>query len=1155
MEGTCSCRARVAVPVDPVPSSVRYVRYDLCWARSPMLWLAASATSTLQQCASGQCDLVISRCHESVSWIMQQSHEHYRHVVIYNKCGVAFPAASIPNRTIVVEMRNIGSCDGAYLQHINSYYSNLAPITLFCKSAHPKRCGTQTLVGPAAETWSKATWKAYEQSMNQGFYRFDTAEKNRPAAFKRKVVTRQNVRSYSQPTYKMQSWKSSGISASKRCYVPSGYANYSSWLANVLGSQALADRVIDAGKGVVLGGYFAAERSSLLRYPRELYATLAAMQQAPNAEVDHFIERTWGLLLTASNAVPISSDLHAPPNRENHERCRQPSAPSQKSVPSQEPWSHRLTRSLLRGQNASVPRCYSRQKEFMEPVRGTWAVETPAPETSWKRSKGSSRSCPLLRTWEYCPERRAAGEVHGRTFIPNGCQLAHVDGMQFLEMFDGRQLVFAGDSTHVQFAIAFGCMMQAQGINLDKVKLKYKPLKALKKRCGSTPVGKCHWDDGEFILRPKNPTPGMTRGVTIRSCFVYTIDDTGPVSKCLSDLKPTDVVVYGSAGVHFRETVLTGDARYVGGVAGGPLSGTAAPAAASLEAITVIRTLNGLPEESKPLMIWREVSAQHFSTPGGHFVGGYDYNQLNETKVCTAHSAEEMAAHQRWNPVANAILEAHGVPILRVWESSQMAHDAHVGFGDCTHFCSPQGVPDHWAALLVNMLHAMRPASKLLPFLPDVEGQSCFLPKNAAKGCLFPHAESRKLQQKKATELHTTWRRRRTARPSAAPATALPPPPQPRPPPPETCEDPALRRHDVRITNMRLDVLEYLIHNEALLQGVGCIICVSLCAFAVGCPRRFPRTAWCLFLVMLAASFVFRDIIRGVSSGDTTSCRNDCDMVVAHCTEDVSWIIDDAPNYRRVFLHTKCQKPIPPAIHAAPNIQVLQTPNVGSNDYPYMLHIISHYNDLAPFTLFCEAGINGYGPKGTGEGSGRTTTKLKHSSSATRSPVVKYCTPEIAVRPSKGAYSQWPHARPKLWTDSGLTQHHLLWKRDSALSSFSLNRHVFAHNPESREKFAFVRSGYRNFGDWFKRTIANVTGNPDLAWRLLADYEYLVVGGWMGVERDNIRRYPLELFKAMAGQQKSPNEEVDHFIERAWGVLFTTPHLPCGIFGKAGRKL
>ena len=58
----------------------------------------------------------------------------------------------------------------------------------------------------------------------------------------------------------------------------------------------------------------------------------------------------------------------------------------------------------------------------------------------------------------------------------------------------------------------------------------------------------------------------------------------------------------------------------------------------------------------------------------------------------------------------------------------------------------------------------------------------------------------------------------------------------------------------------------------------------------------------------------------------------------------------------------------------------------------------------------------------------------------------------------------------------------------------------------------------------------------------------------MGVERDNIRRYPLELFKAMASQPKYPNEEVDHFIERIWGLLFTTPHVPCAIFGKARRK-
>ena len=48
-----------------------------------------------------------------------------------------------------------------------------------------------------------------------------------------------------------------------------------------------------------MGGWFAAERSNLQRFPLALFQTLHAQQQAPNAEVDHFIERLWGMLLTA----------------------------------------------------------------------------------------------------------------------------------------------------------------------------------------------------------------------------------------------------------------------------------------------------------------------------------------------------------------------------------------------------------------------------------------------------------------------------------------------------------------------------------------------------------------------------------------------------------------------------------------------------------------------------------------------------------------------------------------------------------------------------------------------------------------------------------------------------------------------------------------
>ena len=217
-------------------------------------------------------------------------------------------------------MTNVGSCDGAYLRYIIHFFHDLAPITLFCKSAHPKRCGIQTLVGPAAQPWSRATWKAYDQHTHHGFYRFATVETNRPATFKHKLVTRQQVRSFNQSKYKIQS-RRTGIVASKLCYIQSGYANLSSWLADVLASQELADRVIDAGQGIVLGGYFAAERSSLVRYPRELYTALASMQHNANAEVDHFIERTWGILLTATNAVSLPFGLRAPPNRERRGRC------------------------------------------------------------------------------------------------------------------------------------------------------------------------------------------------------------------------------------------------------------------------------------------------------------------------------------------------------------------------------------------------------------------------------------------------------------------------------------------------------------------------------------------------------------------------------------------------------------------------------------------------------------------------------------------------------------------------------------------------------------------------------------------------------------------------------------------------------------------
>jgi len=109
-------------------------------------------------------------------------------------------------------------------------------------------------------------------------------------------------------------------------------------------------------------------------------------------------------------------------------------------------------------------------------------------------------------------------------------------------------------------------------------------------------------------------------------------------------------------------------------------------------------------------LLWREATAQHFSALGGHYDDakeGLEFRLTNRrtlNRTCLPHSASEMEAHAHWNRAANGVLHAAGVPILRVWHSTATAWDAHVDFGDCTHFCQP-GVPDRWAkALMVSLL-------------------------------------------------------------------------------------------------------------------------------------------------------------------------------------------------------------------------------------------------------------------------------------------------------------------------------------------------------------------------------------------------------------------------------------------------------------------
>ena len=254
-----------------------------------------------------------------------------------------------------------------------------------------------------------------------------------------------------------------------------------------------------------------------------------------------------------------------------------------------------------------------------------------------------------------------------------------------------------------------------------------------------------------------------------------------------------------------------------------------------------------------------------------------------------------------------------------------------------------------------------------------------------------------------------------------------------------------------------------------------------------------------------------------------------CEMVVAHCREDLSWLVRDAPSCRTVWLYTKCAATLPP--HLPANVVVVPTRNIGSNDYPYLFHITRHYEALAPVMVFCEAGVLGF--------DGGT------------------CAPDQILRPKAifagGARGLWEMlTSPRPFEFEWLFGQHMavgvseqvdarsLAVRNEDLA-FSLKQYT-PRNYAWDNNLTYIRSRHANFGEWARHT----WGKAFAAW-LFNHGQAFVLGGFFAAEATNLRRYPCAVYAAMLAEQTHTNEEVDHYIERAWGLLLTTPRVPCAV--------
>ena len=282
-------------------------------------------------------------------------------------------------------------------------------------------------------------------------------------------------------------------------------------------------------------------------------------------------------------------------------------------------------------------------------------------------------------------------------------------------------------------------------------------------------------------------------------------------------------------------------------------------------------------------------------------------------------------------------------------------------------------------------------------------------------------------------------------------------------------------------------------------------------------------------------------------------CVTDCDLVLAHCTEDVDWVIGESKRYARVFLYSKCVTKLKESFTSqVPNLRVIPSPNVGSNDYAILHHVIDHYDDLAPLSVFCEAGWDelGFCSPDQVVRPAAAVERYKHAASLEERAAVPYWpvlpqfgSPNLACLKQLRRSCRTPKGRSVgLWADTTAGLAHF--------SMIGVSEYKFQHTPS--RKAPFVASGYPNYGTW----LAHMLGG-ELASHLFDKAERLALGGYFSAERANLRRYPIEVYRGFAAVQQHPNAEVDHFIERSWGLLLTAPsalHLVKGDTGScAGR--
>ena len=206
-------------------------------------------------------ELVVIICSEDFYWILDVAKD-YDLVTVYSKCkdlNISYSFLENNDKIKLIHLPNIGSCDYGFLTYVIDRYDSLPDYVHFAKGNGPPQ--NYEFLKCAACVFSNN--KEFNDLMN----------------------------------FKLNFWKfSNNIQVSVDSeWVASGFINFQNWIDH----QPFLSKLMYQQNycNIQYGGRFGASKKQIQNTPKNVFIDIKNQQKHKCEEIDHFIERTWRILL------------------------------------------------------------------------------------------------------------------------------------------------------------------------------------------------------------------------------------------------------------------------------------------------------------------------------------------------------------------------------------------------------------------------------------------------------------------------------------------------------------------------------------------------------------------------------------------------------------------------------------------------------------------------------------------------------------------------------------------------------------------------------------------------------------------------------------------------------------------------------------------